>query len=351
MFKERYSHMNAQIQPSAQVLQAVLNAAYGSKRQKSRNALRLKRSAVALTALCICLTLAMPALAATVDPIYRLMYLVSPGTAQFFMPVQTSSEDNGIKMEVVSAYIHDETAEIYVTMQDLTGDRIDKTTDLFDSYSINRPFDSSAHCELAGYEEDTKTAMFLITIDEWGGQNIAGNKITFSVREFLSHKSSYEGLEIPIRLSDIPAAEQTQTVSPNGGGGRDNQGYMEFEKNPIALIPVAPMDAFPVDGIDLTGIAYIDGKLHIQTAVKEPLDNDNHGFFYLKDKTGTQTDGNYSFSFSNQYEQPGRIDYHEYVFDIPRGKLAEYSLYGDFVTSGMKTEGKWRVTFPLENAK
>ncbi len=351
MFKERYSHMNAQIQPNAELLQVVLNAPHVQKHTKNRKNVCLKRSAMALAALCICLTLAMPVLAATVDPIYRLMYMVSPSTAQFFMPIQTSSEDNGVKMEVVSAYIHDETAEIYVTMRDLTGDRIDGTTDLFDSYSINRSFDSSAHCELAGYEEDTKTAMFLITIDEWGSQNIAGDKITFSVREFLSHKNKYEGVEIPIGLSGIPAAEQTQTVSPNGGGGKDYQSYLDFEKNPIALIPSDPMEAFPIDGIDLTGIAYIDGKLHIQTAVKDPLDNDHHGAFYLQSKTGTQVDCNFSFSFSNQYEQPGRIDYHEYVFDIPREALEEYSLYGNFVTSEMKTEGQWRVTFPLENAK
>ena len=53
--------------------------------------------------------------------------------------------------------------------------------------------------------------------------------------------------------------------------------------------------------------------------------------------------------FSNQYEQPGQIDYHEYAFDIPRKKIAGYSLYGDFVTFGMKTEVNRRVTFPLAN--
>ena len=58
--------------------------------------------------------------------------------------------------------------KIYITMQDLTEDRIDGSTDLFDSYSINRPFDSSAHCERVRYDESTKTATFLITIDEWG---------------------------------------------------------------------------------------------------------------------------------------------------------------------------------------
>lgn len=350
MFKERYIRMNNQIHPSDRLLQDVLNSIRNSNSAKSVKPWGFKRPVASLIALCICLTMAMPVLAANVEPLYQLMYMVSPSIAQFFMPVQKSSESNGIKMEVVSAYIHNNIAEIYVTLQDLTGDRIDSTTDLYDSYSINRPFDSSAHCQFVGYEESIRTATFLITIDEWGSQSIAGDKITFSVREFLSHKNKYEDLEIPVELSSVLTAKQTQKVSPNGGGGRDYESYLDFERNPIALIPANPMDEFQIDGIDLTEIAYIEEKLHIQTAVADPLNNDNHGFFYFKDDTGTVINCSYSFSFSNQYEQPGRIDYHEYVFDIPQENIANYSLYGEFVTSGMKTEGNWRVTFPLENA-
>ncbi|MEL7657981.1 MAG: hypothetical protein AAGU75_18970, partial [Bacillota bacterium] len=58
-----------------------------------------------------------------------------------------------------------------------------------------------------------------------------------------------------------------------------------------------------------------------------------------------------SFAFSNQYEQPGRIDYGNYVFDLPQDEIGGYTLYGDFVTSGLKVEGRWRVTFPLESVK
>lgn len=111
------------------------------------------------------------------------------------------------------------------------------------------------------------------------------------------------------------------------------------------------MSGFLVDGISLTGIGYIDGKLHIQTAVREPSDNDNHGFFYLKDGNGNRVEHIYSFSFSNQYEQPGRIDYGNYVFDIPQDEIGGYSLYGNFVTAGLKVEGNWRVTFPVESVK
>ena len=39
-------------------------------------------------------------------------------------------------MEVEAVYVHADTAEIYLSMQDLTEERIDETVDLFDSYSI-----------------------------------------------------------------------------------------------------------------------------------------------------------------------------------------------------------------------
>ena len=92
--------------------------------------------------------------------------------------------------------------ELYVTMQDLAGDRIDETIDLFDSCDILRPYDSSATCALVDYEEATRTATFLVTITEWGNHKIEGSKITFTVREFLSHKQFYEGVEIDVDLAD-----------------------------------------------------------------------------------------------------------------------------------------------------
>ncbi len=51
---------------------------------------------------------------------YEILYAVSPKIAQEFKPVRMSSEDNGIKMEV----------------------------------SINRPFSSSATCEMISYDEE-----------------------------------------------------------------------------------------------------------------------------------------------------------------------------------------------------
>lgn len=350
MFSEQYQHLFKQVSPDEHLIQATIKETQQYEKKYDRKLFLWRKPAIAFVCIFLCTFLVIPTLAATVKPIYQLMYMVSPSVAQFFMPVQKSDVENGIKMEVVSAYIHENKAEIYITMQDLTEDRIDKTTDLYDSYSINRPFDSSVHCERVGYDENTKTATFLITIKEWGKHNIKGNKLTFSVKEFLSHKKSYEKVEIPFDLSTVTAAAQVQNVYTTGGGG------VAYEKSDggksIVLTPGQAIAGFPVDGIDVTAIGYIDGKLHVQMALNNRLKSDKHGSFFLVDCNGQTFDDSHSIYFSNQYDNAEeRIDYCEYVFDIPQEKIDTYKLYGDFVTSGMYTEGNWRVTFPLETGK
>ena len=346
MFREQYRQLNEQVRPDKSLLQSTIREAKKIEQRSHHTLYAIRKPVVALVSACLCLSLAMPALAAAVEPVYELMYAVSPTIAQFFMPVQRSDEDSGIKMEVVSAYIHGHVAEIYITMQDLTGDRIDATTDLFYSYSINCPFDSSAHCERIGYDDRTKTATFLITIEGAENRDITGDKITFTVKEFLSHKQVYDEIKIPVSLSSVTAAQATQNVSNITGSGKVDCGQFD-EEDPAALIPSSPMKEFPVDGIDLTGIGYIEGKLHIQTAVVDNLNKGNYGSFYLKDSTGDQIDCNYSFNFVDHDDRGERIDYYNYVFDIPQSEISKYTLHGDFITSNRMTKGNWRVTFPL----
>ncbi|MDP4152465.1 MAG: DUF4179 domain-containing protein [Bacillota bacterium] len=347
MFKEKYKHMIDQVHPGDELLCGVLKSAHISSKRKISF---FYRPVAAVIAVCICMSLTVPALAAKVEPIYKLIYTVSPGIAQLFAPVQKSDEDNGIKMEVLSAYIHGNVAEIYITMQDLSKDRIDDTTDLFDSYSINRPFDSSASCQFVNYDEKTKTATFLISITEWKNKKIAGDKITFSVKKFLSHKKNYSDVRIPIDLSSVTAAEDTKNVNAMGGGGKDYERYTNKGKATV-LKPSEAIYGSPVDDIGVTDIGYIGGMLHIQMGLGDRLKKDNHGSFYLKDVNGNTVNCNCNIYFANKYEEQGRIDYCEYVFDIPREEIKNYTLYGDFNTSDMLTWGNWRVTFPLEQAE
>lgn len=347
-FASQYQKFNAQIVPDETCIRAVVKQAQELERKRNAKGICLWKPAAALTSVCVCLYFAVPALAASSDSVYQMMYRISPQIAQHFMPVQKSDVDQGIKMEVLSASIQGSKAEIYLTMQDLEGERIDETTDLFDSYQINCPFDSSSHCERIGYDADTKTVTFLITMEQWGNRDIRGDKITFSVSDFLSGKKTYEHISIPVDVSLAADTSRTQSVSIRGGSASDDRWFAQLDQDQEALIPSSPMQEFPVDGIGLTGIGYVDGRLHIQTMLGNVLENDNHGFFWLQDRQGEEVYSSYTFSFFEETKQGERVDYNEEVFELARDQLAGYQLYGHFVTAEKKIKGAWRVTFPLE---
>ena len=356
MFKEIYNKIYDQISPSEHLVSATLASQRISRKAQKNFKPIYRKPMFAYIAIAICLMLAVPAFGVNSPVIYELMYKVSPSVAQFFKPIQKNCENNGIKMEVVSTYIHDNTAEIYVTLQDLTGNRIDATTDLYDSYSINRPFASMARCELIGFNETTKTATFLISITEYGNRNISGDKITFSLKEFISGKHIYDGIRVDTDLSNISDTPSTMPMPNKNGWGGD----YDFQNlgNPIVLAHSSPI-SFGVDGIDITGMGYINGMLHIQTLTGSISTSDNHGYFYFKDKSGNNIyfknkNGYnipyvYSVSF-NEYQNGELVQYNEIVYDIPQSGLYQYELYGYFVTGKINadTVGPWQVTFPIE---
>lgn len=352
MFQEEYKTLMACIVPKESLINETVKQINEQVKPKSPHGRPFYRKPVTIVAVAlICLFITMPVFAQNVPIIYNLLYLVSPATAQYFKPIQASCEFNGIKMDVVATYIHENTAEIYITMQDLTGDRVDETIDLNDSYSILRPFGGNANCERIDYDPETKTASFLIRIAEWGKHDIRGDKLTFSVRNFISEKHEYEGIPIPIDFETITEAPRTKEVSLSGYSG-SNLGIRDGKQINHSSKVITPSKVIytPVKGIDITGIGYVDGKLHIQTAVTDSLQNDNHSYFFLEDKDSNKIKYDYSAGFI-EYGEPGntdtRVDYDEYVFAIPQSDIINYSLYGTFYTAENYTEGPWQVTFPL----
>ena len=336
--KERYCKLMDRCVPGEELVRAAVKV-----RRPARRRLRLGAAAAA-AALAACF-LATPVLAAAAPPFRAALYSVSPAAAQYFTPVQHACEDQGIRMEVLSVYIHGDTAEIYISLQDQTGNRIDETTDLFDSYDILRPYDSTATCRFAGYDAQTRTVLFLITITEQGGHRIEGDKVTFQVRRFLSHKEEQEGTAIPLSLGDLAEAPAGAPATLTGGSGA-----LAFEEAPAVLTPGEPWEGFPVKGIDLTAAGYVDGKLHIQLAVEDYLDNDNHGWLYLKGAAGEIIEPVGTAAFCTEGNGAARVDYQEFVFDVSPEEGAECTLWGDFVTCSTLTEGSWRVTFPLRQS-
>lgn len=341
-FRETYSGMNRKIQPDEALIQKTI----ASARRKSA---RRMRPLIALAAVFACLALAVPvfaapALAATPEG-YALLYRISPATAQYFKPVNESVEDNGIRMAVDAIYIHDDTAEIYISMTDLIGGRIDKTIDLFDSYRIHRPFDSSATCSLVDYSAETQTARFLISITEFGGHKIEGDKLTFSVREFLSGKQEFSG-ELPgidLTAAELDPETEKQDLRGYGGRGAAPGGVRD---DYTALRPGTPLTLQP--GVDLTAIGYVGGELRIQLRFADIHETDNNGYVWLENQSGERISHTTSASFWDAEEKDS---FQEYSFSVSPDALADYTLHGYFVTCNTRTEGNWEITFPLRETE
>ena len=385
-FKDTYREWNEKVQPSEELLSRLLTEASNvteasgisgaeesAKRHKKWNDKvrenkiqnnktqdnkklgkqnhnrRWGRGIAAAAGFLLVINVSLPVLAGAFPTIYELMYLVSPAVAQFYRPVQLSDEYDGIRMEVVAAYIHEETAEIYITLQDLEGDRLDETTDLYDSYSIHMPYSAIGNCRKVGYDPESGILTYLITVTQENGRKIEGEKLTFSVGGYLGQKQEYEKIEIPIDLTQVTDAQCQYVDSPaNGGTMTGHSGLVtDMSETYPVLVPQLADPDFPIEGVKFTGIGYVEGKLHIQYAVENALNNDNYGFFFLQNEAGEMLQEAGSISF---YEGSGkkRMDYRDSVFLIPQGELQDYRLYGDFVISEGFHEGNWQVTFPIK---
>lgn len=347
MFKEKYRHMYEQISPSKELVDEMRKEAAKPRGKKSGSKAAAYASAAA--GVLLAAFFSMTVLAANVPAVHEVIYTVSPVLSQLFMPVKKSCVDQGIKMEVLSAYIHEDTAWIYVTLQDMEGDRVDESTDLYD-YAIFLPYGSAGTCEQTDYDAETKTATFLVRITQWDKKRLEGDKITFSITKFLSRRETYEG---PVELELGAAAKEmsSQLMDCWGSGGMEISKLQEEEGGKSRVLMPQDMPAiFPLKDFGVVGAGYVNGLFHIQAVLYDRLETDSHGYFYLQNAQGERMDASYSVSFSRKEEERNRKDYQEFVFDVPMDKLEEYELYGYFAVSGLCTEGNWQVTFPLETA-
>lgn len=344
MFRDTYKSYNENIFPSDKLVADTIDKISIKNNTNTKRVIGIRKPfAVAVVIIAIVIAMfSLPVVAVQIDPLYNIMYHFSPGFAQFYTPVNESSTSNNVKMDVLACYVHEDTIEIYLTIQDLTGKRFGGGVDLYDSYSINTPCDSSANCRQISYDDKTTTAGFLITVSQWNDEDIVGDKITFTVKEIISDFKEYS-LNVPIDLGGVTSAQKTQKVYINGGN------MLEYNDYTYALVPVAPYEEFKVDGVDLTGMAYIDGKLHIQYGVKDILKYDNHGWFSLVDANDDNSKPIYAEDSFYFWDRDNNIRYHESVFDISPEDLKNYKLFCQFYTTGEYIKGDWKVTFQVEN--
>ena len=314
----------------------------------------MKRTASIIAAFALLLMLGMgTAMAAFNDDVNQLLYQIWPQAAMALRPVNLVSESQGIRMEVVSASLSGTESLVTLAMRDLDGDRIDETTDLFDSAILQLPYDGAGTCIQTGYDPETKKASFAVYMDFNIDRPAESDKVSFRVSRFLSNKQEQTVDLTQYIKGTIEEADSMPVPAIRGWSGspsnNDELQALTDKAHRLRVLNTQNSLEIPiVDGVTLTGIGIIDGALHVQIRYSDVHHTDNHGFLTLTDHngrscadTGLPEIGSVSW-FGENYD-----GWEEYIFEQYPEDLSEATLSGTFTTASPAIEGDWYVTFPL----
>ena len=117
---------------------------------------------------------------------YDLLYTLYPEAAIKLTPVNRYCELQGIRMGVEAVHIDENKADVLISFQDMTGNRLNRMIDLTEGYSIHTTADQVGECTLVGFDEKTDSATFLIDVEQ--EKKITGEKIEISVSQIRTGK-------------------------------------------------------------------------------------------------------------------------------------------------------------------
>ncbi|WP_336758393.1 hypothetical protein [Paenibacillus sp. USHLN196] len=319
--------------------------------KKSMNRGRKYRKAIYIpvtAALSLCLVTGAVASVGIID-LPSILHFLGADRIGILQPVHQVSEDQGIRMEVIGAVRDGDTTEIYVSLSDLTGQRIDETLDVYD-YRVTGG--NANNAQIIHYDEANKTAIVRFLIQG----KVSKNRITVQINTLMSGASRQDGYNVQVDWEQLLQDKKNNSYDLldrdriSGLGGKTD---FQLENDPI---PVLHQDVtnVAVEGIDwmhISNIGFVEGKLHIQINPDNEIGEYNHGYFYFTDEQGQKLDiPEYSVSYGH-YMKDGvgyGGDYEEFVYDLSAvDDLDKLRLQGSFTSISEVVQGKWKTTFNL----
>ena len=335
---------------------AVREKAFTAKRGGS--ALR-RGAAVALvcTALCVTAVAAGPSL-------WQYMQARQGPFAGLAQTVEGAvCTSGGIEIQVLSALADDVRGEVYFTVRDVEGDRLDS------QLTLRCGADSDLAGRLVEYDPESRTALFAAGMSYYRpqtegavGLGTTGGAVPDTLHLAVERLTTRQGeLDAGASCAGVTAAPLDSL--PLGEGDRVVMG-VEESGYPASILPgervvLAPgQTPMPLEGtgdVTISSMGFAsDGRFHVRVAYAPGIGHGDldMGYFlarvYPRDERRTAEEKYWRATVITQVE--GGLDVLFPLIKAGEGaELGEVYFYGGYERPGVDIDGPWSIDFPLEH--
>lgn len=320
--------------------------------------LRVHRRSIARRALSVAAVFAVAlvlsaGVLATSPGLAQQLAVLGRQTLSFLQPVNQVSEADGIRMEVLASMRSEDTAVVYLTLRDTTGQgRIQENTQLWNYHLEGASF---AHAEQVDYDPETGSAMFRLT-----GEDVTSDKVTVRVEAFSSGIEYYPPTSTGWSVAELAELQPTPALSyptlDHGWGMLNGPGDQKLEQQvESSSLPVLKQQfSYPVEGLDwltVQAVGVVDNALHIQLRQDEDLGRFCSVNLSLANADGEESGQAVLDVALDEPEAGFSSGTREYVLPLPQdADPADWELYASGVNCTVASNAGWQVTFELEPA-
>lgn len=339
--------------------QTILQTCYQSGRLQTRS--RPIRRALCVAAVFVLSACLCGGVLAASPELRTSLSMLSNAAIQQLQPVNQTSADEGIRMEVLAAVNDGKAAVVFLSLQDTEQKgRLDKTLELRDSEITGTSFTSS---EVVDYNNETETAILrLISQDH---EELANKKITVKVRSILSGYESgaivpteYTVAQLEQQLGN-PALEAKSQITECMASGEGYPMYMEkiMHGDGVTILKKwdEPIIDPQMDWVQLNALGIFNNEVHVQTSPVTALGTVNRLHPDLLRADGTRLDGIRiklkvgDVQSADANVKGGRVEEHVLVVPETEDKT-QLVLAFSTETYQHYIKGNWSTTFKLETA-
>ena len=274
---------------------------------------------------------------------------------------------NGIRVELVAVGVFDNVVDLYLTLEDMTGDRLsgDFTVDHHISPVVDTGVSygsiSNVNPEILSRTND---GVVTIRSREVFDRSLAGLDLAYYLTGLNFDIIRHIDIELDVDLGEVLPQPSELFVTDNPGRlglpFDEMQAFRELLRTEgvHVLRPHLHDMELGLFGIEtiISSIGVIDDRLHIQTY--EPFPNwNNSSHVWLVNSQGGDTFSDLCIGFDvneegkmfNPYAEvsPPPSQYQEWIFNIDIDKISEYRLSGWFESS-YRLPLNWTVAFSVE---